>query len=261
MTRYFLSEFVCFLYRISLGNMLACSFEDVADLHFMRQKNDRLAPGHNNDRSWRASVFNGSIAVDIINSNKNISTSVWIISNECLLQHECCTHHIRVNVPKPLCVAFQQRIENAFRRIDNALECFVWSNSALEANQARSHPESPSPDLLDGSLGSDLSHLLNILAIRKCHNFPLNAMRTAFMRSVCWNSAFYLRIEPGTAYISLKKVFVAYKLCMYCSTFCVLLASISFSLGLRSEDDNCSLIFATSSGCIISNQLCPNKSC
>jgi hypothetical protein len=41
---------------------------------------------------------------------------------------------------------------------------------------------------------------------------------------------------------------------------CLLLASISRSRGLRSDDDNCSFTLATSLGCKMSNQLWPSKS-
>lgn len=66
-TMYFLSELVCRLQRASLLNILVLSFDDAVDLYFIRQKNERRAPGHNSDKSCSTSVFNGSIARNSLN--------------------------------------------------------------------------------------------------------------------------------------------------------------------------------------------------
>lgn len=78
---YFLSELVCFLQRISRANMPAFSFAVVDVLHFMRQKNERLAPGHNNDKSCSTSVFNGSIAESIGKYCKCLFSSFGVSRN------------------------------------------------------------------------------------------------------------------------------------------------------------------------------------
>lgn len=71
MTMYFLSELVCRLQRASLLNILALSFDDAVDLYFIRQKKERRAPGHNRDKSCSTSVFNGSIARNSFEFEKN----------------------------------------------------------------------------------------------------------------------------------------------------------------------------------------------
>lgn len=43
------------------------SFVDWEARHFIRQKKERRAPGHNLDRPWGTSVFTGNIATDNIN--------------------------------------------------------------------------------------------------------------------------------------------------------------------------------------------------